>query len=85
MIKMYSASKRDGIQAYLRTNLGLELFDNLISYLDLVSWQASSIPLEHISPTLKIGNGFGFSDDYLEYRQEISSWGCGLLIDKPNG
>jgi hypothetical protein len=51
MRQLCSASKQDGNPVHLRTNVGLETFDNLIldDVLDLEAWNTTSIPLEIIS------------------------------------
>jgi hypothetical protein len=71
MDHLFSASKRSGSSdAYMRTNVGLERFDDL--NLDYDAWNATSVPLEHIVSTSKTGETEyskrkGFSADCLEY------------------
>jgi hypothetical protein len=65
---IFSVSKKDESHAWVRTNLGLERFDDFIEDLDRVAWRATSIPLEGIFPTSKIHEKWGFRGSNIEFK-----------------
>jgi hypothetical protein len=65
---MFSVSKKDESHAWVRTNLGLERFDDFIEDLDRVVWRTTSIQLEGIVPTSKIHENWGFRGSNIEFK-----------------
>lgn len=65
---MFSMSKENESHALVRTNVGLERFDDFIEDLDSKAWETTSISLENISPTSKIQEKWGFCGSDIEFK-----------------